>query len=163
MCIHVFDKDREWKKTRETLWWFMTSCLRVCVFLSVCVSKWVGSSSGVSTTLRSPAEERPVCPSSSLGLWWASDGDDEMGPHRRRWRHPGMRKGLLLLAPLRSAARYARCYRPHGSVGDRKHIRSSSTLHSYEWQWKWSKSRSWMNWDIFNTCLRITRGNRAES
>lgn len=33
MCIDVFDKDREKKKKRERerLWWFMTSCLGVCV------------------------------------------------------------------------------------------------------------------------------------
>lgn len=86
---------------------------RLCVFLNV-----RRSSSGASTTLRSPAPERPVCPSSSLGLSWVSDGNAETGPHHRR-RRSGMRtarrKRRLLFRPM-NAARCARCFRPHRSV-----------------------------------------------
>lgn len=132
-CVYSCVWQRQRKEMREKLpnLWFMKSCLSVCtsdfwsccvcVCLCVCVSKWGGSFSGQSTTLRSPAEERPVCPSSSLGLWWLSDGD-----------RPGMMRAPLLLAPPRSAARYARCYHPHGSVGEGKPAQSGSTLQIWD-------------------------------
>lgn len=77
----------------------VTSCR--CVYFCVSEGK---SSSGASTTLHSPAEVRPVCPSSSLGPWW--DGGD------------GGCRGtkLLPLGPRTSAARFARCSHPRGSV-----------------------------------------------
>lgn len=44
ICVFVCLTETEKEKARETetLQWFMTSCLCVCLFLSVCVSKWEG-------------------------------------------------------------------------------------------------------------------------
>lgn len=128
------------EKARETLHWFMTSCVSVSVFLNVClcVSKWEGPPVVLSTTLHSPAEGHPVCPSSSRGLCWVSDGDGETGRRHWHWCHPGLRKALLL-DPLRSAARCAHCYCPHGSVGTEQssHVWCHSAKVQNKGMWKW--------------------------
>lgn len=88
----------------------------VCVFLNESATNVRRSSSAASTTLRSPAPERPVCLSSSLGLSWVSDGNGEAGPHRRRRPQRRTARRRLLFRPM-NAARCARCFRPHRSVG----------------------------------------------
>lgn len=100
----------------------------------VCLSEGLKvrrSFNGPPTTLRSPAEECPVCPSSSLALWCLSDCEGERGP---RCHRPGMTKVclLLLLACWRSAARCARCYCPRRSAGRGKRVQFVSKLLIYK-------------------------------
>lgn len=116
--FHTSTLSRWWKCV--FMWWTEKENARKAdalrsVAVCVCVRR---SSSDASTTLRSPVEERPVCPSSSLVLSQVGD-DGVTGLRRWHWCHPGMRKDLLLLllVHLRCAAHYARCSHPHGSVG----------------------------------------------
>lgn len=68
MCLTKTEKE----KARETLWWFMTSCLCVCLWVCVCLSEKVLQWCIYDTPFTSGGASclSFFIPRSLMGLWW---------------------------------------------------------------------------------------------